>query len=229
MAETRIDEIVKLLHEKSCAKQQAYKATYEALNEFKPILEGYKQNLQNQVQGFDQKLEINYNEFGNFEMHMQFAGDTLVFMMHTNIFDFDNSHFIHKTRYLKDDKMREYCGLIQIYNFLSDSLKYKRLEDRGFLIGRIFVNKEKHFFVDGKRPLGFLFNDFESQVMNEKYANKIIEEAILFCLNFDLMVPPYDMVNTISVIQQQTASFSSGFNTSKRMGFQMSGLKQDEE
>lgn len=228
MTKTRIQDIVELMRTKSCAKEQAYKSTTEVLEEFKKVLFGYEQNLSNQIEGFEQKLSVKYLDKGAFEMHMQFAGDTLVFMMHTNVFDFESSHFIHKTRYVKDDHTREYCGLIQVYNFLSDSLKYNRMHDSGMLIARIFVNKEKHFFIDGRRPLGFLYSDFEQQVFSEKFANQIIEEAILFCLNFDLQAAPFELVSVISVEQQNFASFSSGFNTAKRMGFQLSAqLNED--
>lgn len=229
MAKTKVQEIVELLHTKSCAKQQAFEATLSVMQEFKKVFIGYESNLKGQVEGFKQKLEISFKDNGDFECHMQFAGDTIVLMMHTNVFDFDSSHFMHKMRYVKEDKTREYCGLIQVYNFLSDSLKYNRMYDAGSLIARIFVNKDRHFFVDGRRPLGFIYNDFEHQVINEMYINNIIEEAILFCLNYDLMVPPFDLVSQISVEQQAFASYSSGFNTSKRLGFQFTNQHGQEE
>ena len=228
MAKTKIQQIVETLQEKSCAKQEAYHATQEVLLEFKKVMRGYESNLRDQVEGFKEKLEIKYNDIGAFEAHIQFAGDTIVLMMHTNVFDFDSSHYIHKSRYVREDKTREYCGLIQVYNFISDSLKYNRRYDQGALIARIFINKEKHFIIDGKRPLGFLYNDFGSLKMSEMHINNIIEEAILFCLNYDLMVPPFEMVDTISVEQQQEASYSSGFNTSKRLGFQFSTNQETE-
>src|SRR5688572_15524168 len=134
MAKTKIQQIVEILGDKSCAKQQAYETTKKTLSEFKKVLKGYEANLKGQVEGFGKKLEIAFREAGEFEAHMQFAGDTLVLMMHTNVFDFDTSHYIHKMRYVKDDKTREYCGLIQVYNFLSDSLKYQRYQDNGVLI-----------------------------------------------------------------------------------------------
>ncbi|MDX5321499.1 MAG: hypothetical protein LPK45_10250 [Bacteroidota bacterium] len=230
MAKTKIQEIVEILETKSCAKQQAYEQTLEVLNEFKKVLKGYESNLKDQVQGFKDKLEIEYREAGKFEAHMQFAGDTLVLMMHTNVFDFDSSHFIHKMRYVREDKTREYCGLIQVYNFLSDSLKYQRYQDQGVLVARIFVNREGHFFIDGRRPLGFLYNDFEHLIINEKHINNIIEEAILFCLNLDLMVPPFDDVGIITVEQQTIASYSSGFHTTKQpLGFQIHAKHEEKK
>lgn len=44
-----------------------------------------------------------------------------------------------------------YCGLV-IYNFLSDSFrKFNRNADEGYLIGRIFINRERRYFVEGKQ------------------------------------------------------------------------------
>lgn len=230
MAHTKIQEIVHLLETKSVAKQQAYEATLNVLNEFKKVLKGYESNLKHQlIDSNNDAISVEYRESGKFEAQMQFAGDTLVMMMHTNVFDFDPSHFIHKMRYVKEEKNREYCGLIQVYNFLSDSLKYQRYQDQGVLVARIFVNNEGHFFIDGRRPLGFLYNDFEHLIMNEQHINNIVEEAILFCMNFDLMVPPFEQVSIISVEQQTLASFSSGFHTTKQaLGFQFKAQHEAE-
>jgi hypothetical protein len=123
--------------------------------------------------------------------------------------------------------MREFCGLIQIYNFLADSIKYNREQDIGYLIGRIFVNKEKHFFIDGKRPLSFLYSDIAKNQVTEEVLRNVIEEAMLFCLNFDLLAAPLDAISYISVEQKNLMSYSSGMPTGKRLGFTMSGEQED--
>lgn len=226
MPKTRIDEIVEIMRGKSVAKQQAYLATVEVMNEFKKVMKGYQQNLNEQIEGLDKALEVKYTDAGDFEAHLRFGGDTLVFMMHTNIFDFENTHLINKTDYVKADPLREYCGLIQVYNFLSDSLKYNREGDMGSLVTRLFVNKEKHFFMEGHRPFSFLYHDFSALVMNEMYINTILEECMLYCLNLDLLAPPFDMFNIITVEQKNYNSYNSGFNTSK-VGFR--ALRDDND
>jgi len=218
MPQTRIEEIVALMRGKSVAKQQAYTATLEVMNEFKKVMKGYEQNLNLQIQGLNKNIEVKYTDIGDFEAHIKFSGDTLVFMMHTNIFDFESTHAINKTKYVQADPLREYCGLIQVYNFLSDSLKYNRGGDMGTLVGRIFVNREKHFFMDGHRPFSFLYNDFEQLEMNEMYVNTILEDAMLHSLKLDLIAPPFEMFNIITVEQKNFNSYTSGFNT-PRLGF----------
>ncbi len=226
MAKTKINEIIELMRSKSVAKQKAYTATMEVMNEFKKVMQGYEHNLNNEIKGIDKNIEVKYTDAGNFEAHIKFSGDTLVFMMHTNIFDFDDNHPINKTKYVKEDTTREYCGLIQIYNFLSDSLKYNREGDMGSLVARIFINKEKHFFIDGNRPFNFLYNEFDTMVMEEKHTNTILEETMLHSLKLDLIVPPFDMFNVITVEQKNLHSHNSGFNTS-RLGFHASFNSDD--
>ena len=142
--------------------------------------------------------------------------------MHSNIFDFYPSHPIHKTSYVKQDSMRSFCGVIHIYNFLNDSFKYNRLNDVGNLIGRLFINKDRHFFVEGEKELGFLFNDFVNQELNSEYLEKIIDTSILFALNFDLLVPNFQDINLVNVHQMLDMNNAHKLRTSKSLGFRFS-------
>lgn len=227
MAESKIEEIKTLLCQKSKTKQQVYEITVEVFKALKEAMRDMADKLSPTVTEKAPNVEVKFAEHGNFEAHLKFSGDTIVVMMHTNVFDFDNNHHVGKTKYVQDDPMREFCGLIQVYNFLSDSLKYNREQDMGYLIARVFINKDKHFFIDGKRPLSFVYSDFEKNVMNGNIINSIVEEAMLFCLNFDLLVPPVDAINFITVEQKNIMSFSSGMPTMKRLGFTMQ--KEDED
>ncbi len=186
------------------------------------VLRGIEADLTPKLAADAPYVDVKYSDKGDFEAHLKFGGDTLIVMMHTNVFDFDESHFVNKSPYVKEDTLREFCGMIQIYNFLSDSIKYNRDNDVGYLIARVFVNKDSHFFVEGKRPLSFLYNDIEKNIISEDTLRSIIEEAMLFCLNFDLMAPPVDSINYISVEQKNLMSHSSGMPTGKRLGFVMS-------
>ena len=93
------------------------------------------------------------------------------------------------------------------------------MNDIGYLIARIFINKDKHYFVEGKRQLGFLYNDFVNSTINKEDISKILESAILFSLDFDLLVPEYENVNMISVLQMKENINQSKIQTAKRLGF----------
>ena len=212
--------ILKLLQEKSCTKQQVYKITKAIFAEIQEILSVKATRLNGAVS--DPNVDVSYEESGDFDAKLKFSGDTLLFNMHTNIFDFDSSHQMHKTSYIKEDKMRSFCGVINIYNFLSDSLKYNRLNDAGFLIARIFINKDNHFFVEGDAELGFLFNDFINQQTNKEQLDKIINAAIEYSLNFDLQTPDFNTVKMVSVHQILETNNNHKIKTSKRLGFKFS-------
>jgi len=214
------EKIVSLLKEKACTKQKIYRITKNIFANFQDVLQEKAKILNNEVQ--DKDVEVSYKESGDFDAKLKFSGDTLLFHMHSNIFDFDSSHQIHKTSYVKEDKMRSFCGVINIYNFLSDSLKYNRLNDAGFLIARIFINKDNHFFVEGDKQLGFLFNDFVNQQIDEVKICKIIDTAMIYALNFDLQTPNFNDVKVVSLHQILDINNNHKIKTSKRLGFKFS-------
>lgn len=214
------EKIVSLLKEKACAKQKIYRITKNIFANFQDVLQEKAKILNNEIQ--DKDVEVSYEESGDFDAKLKFSGDTLLFHMHSNIFDFDSSHQIHKTSYVKEDKMRSFCGIINIYNFLSDSLKYNRLNDAGFLIARIFINKDNHFFVEGDKQLGFLFNNFVNQQIDEVQICKIIDTAMIYALNFDLQTPNFNDVKVVSLHQILDINNNHKIKTSKRLGFKFS-------
>jgi hypothetical protein len=139
--------------------------------------------------------------------------------MHTNVFQLDDSNAVWKSGYVKNNPDNSYVGIINVYNFLADSFKYQRVSDVGYLIARIFVNKENHFFVQGKRQLGFLYNDFINSQFDKNMMSKVVESAILYTLDFDLLAPPYENLQQVTVDEIQSVTTSTNLATGKRMGF----------
>lgn len=210
--------ILKSLKEKSSMKQDVAANIVNTFALFKKILKEEVAELK-QYNKVDKRVLIDYKEISERQIQLRVGGDTLIFYMHTNIFDFDKSNRIWKTSYVKEDNFRSFCGMIQIFNFLSDSFKYNRINDLGYLIGRVFINKESHYFVEGKRQLGFLYNDFANTVIDDQAIRSIVESAILYCLNFDLYTPPFDAVKEITLAEVQDAENSVQISTGKRLGF----------
>lgn len=210
--------IIKTLEDKSNIKQIVYEninLTFKILKEvLQEVVNDYNKSLKN-----NKKVFLEYKDRGAFEAEIKVAGDLLIFNMHSNIFEFDRGHGVWKTSYVRDNAMSTYSGIINIYNFLSDSFKYNRLDDIGYLIARIFVNKDNHYFVEGKRQLGFLYNNFEDSVIDKETIKNIVESAILYSLDFDLYVPPYDNVKIVSVEQMKEKINKSKIQTGKRLGF----------
>ena len=213
------DLILRGLAEKSAIKQVAYDKTFETFGVIKDVLQELVIDYNKELVEVDNRVALVYKDNGSFDVELKIAGDILVFSMHTNVFDFDRDHGIRKISYVKNNPMSSYCGVIHIYNFLSDSFKYNRMEDLGYLIGRIFVNKDKHYYVEGKRQLGFLYNDFGKAIIDKKAIKEIIETSIKYALEFDLLIPPYDNVKILSVGHVHKKISDSKIITGKRLGF----------
>lgn len=213
------ENIINLLKNKAGTKQKVYQITKEVFAEIQDVLVDVANKLNKEIS--NSNINILYEESGDFDAKLKFSGDTLLFNMHTNIFDFDSAHKIHKSKYVKEDNLRSFCGIINIYNFLSDSLKYNRLNDVGFLIARIFINKDKKFFIEGEKQLGFLFTDFTNQNINKEHITNIINNAMDYSLNFDLQTPNFNDVKVVSVNQVLNINNNHKIRTSKRLGFKL--------
>ena len=185
--------------------------------------------MQGRFNRYETIIDTEYFEHGDFEVEMKFGSDTLVLLMHTDVFTFPDDHFVHKTNYVKEDPLRAYAGMIMIYDFLSDSIKYNRVDDVGTLIGRIFINKEGHFFVNGQKQYSYLFRDFANTEMDKKNIKLIIETSIKQAIDYDMYAPPIDSFNEISILQKIQATENFALKTGKRLGFIEAGIYDDDK
>lgn len=212
--------IIETLSGKSRLKQQVYDNTHAAFTAIKGIIEDMSLQINPHLDKEDQRVHLQFTNLGEFNAQLKVAGDLLVFNMHTNVFQFDRNHEIWKTKYIQDDVEAGFSGIISIYNFLADSFKYNRLEDLGYLIARIFVNKDNHFFVQGKRQSGFGFTTMGDNQLDQPNLQAIVKAAVQYCLDFDLLVPPYDHVKLVTVGQVHQNISDEKMRTGKRLGFQ---------
>ena len=212
------EKLVETLIKKGGQSKDATDATFRVFSALKSVLQHFEHTLvKNLAQ--DPRIKVKYTDRGIFEAELKVAEDALIFIMHTNAFVFDSSHSIWKTGYLSMDQKRGTCGMISIYNFLSDSFKFERREDMGLLVGRIFVNGEGNFYMEGKRQLGILFNDFSSQKADESKLLEIIEAAVMYSLDIDINVPAFEAMREISVHEVLTYNMQTAVNAGKRLGF----------
>jgi hypothetical protein len=219
MAQSSHDIIVQLLKEKASLKQDVYYKTQAAFQNLKEVVKHLADELRPIVMQIDKRLLVEYRDKGEFEVELRVAGDVLIFHMHTNVFEFDTSHQIWRSTYVKEKPSRSFCGMINVYNFLADSFKYNRSNDLGYLVARIFLNNEDHYFVEGKRQLGFLYNDFPHAILTGVELRNIVESAIVYCLNFDLFTPPFEEMKVVTLAQVMEESSMMAIKTGKRLGF----------
>ena len=212
-------EILQLLQEKSSSKQKVFRKSGELFSILKKQLKCISENLDKSIGEVDKSVKVSYKDKSAFEAQIYFSGDVLHFNHHSNVFTFDKGHPLWNSNYIRQDKKRAYFGMINIYNFLADSFRYNRANDVGVLLGRIFVNYEGHFFVEGRRQMGFLYRDVTKDVLDAEKIKNIIETSMIFALNFDLTVPEFKDSMLVSVKQLQTLNNEQQLGTSKSLGF----------
>ena len=222
-------ELFDFIDNKSTLKAEVYNNT---LNTFK-LIKGTIKDLSNDF--IDYKAEnkatttFETKSRGKFELDLKFGGDVLLFVMHTNVFEFPRHHEVMRTPYIKEDSSRSYCGIINIYNFIADSFKFNRINDVGYLIGRIFINKENHYFIEGKRELGFIYNNFGKNMITTETVGEIIKTSIEYTVNFDLLTPHYDLVKYVTVNEMKSTLDSISVKTGKRLGYKFQADSDDAE
>jgi len=208
---------------KSATKQKVYQNTKKTFTILKKVLkkleEDYLAVVKDKVPAAILPV---YKDRGPFEAEFKLGGDLLFFSMHSNVFEFNDKHPVWKTKYLIEDPMRSYCGTINIYNFLADSFKYNRMNDIGYLVARIFINMENHFFVEGKNQTDETVKDFAIDTISPGFLRQIVETAIQFSIEFDLLVPHYEQVKIATVEQMKQKISHSKIITGKRLGFAFS-------
>jgi histone H3/H4 len=219
------DKIVNKLTKKAATKQEVYRVSKSVFETLKEVISELSEVLSKEISSLDKHVEIKYINKGEFEIQLKFSGDTLIFHMHTNTFSFDKSHQIWKSSYVKEDEYRAYCGVINIYNFLSDSFKYNRINDLGFMIGRLYINKEKHFFTEGNGRMSFLYNNFQNDILDKKVLKNIVNELMLYAMDDELISPPLKEVQVVSLNQINQMSQNMKLKTAKKLGFKFSNEK----
>ncbi len=215
-------KILELLAGKSSTKQLVFRETKAVFDELKSLLKEIATELNDSICSIDKSVVVEFFDRGTYEAEIKFSGDTLIFHMHTNTFSFEKNHHVHKTQYVKKNHSNGYFGMINVYNFLSDSLYYNRVNDYGLLLGRLFVNKERHFFVEGRRQLAFAFNDLEKQTVSKEALRRVVEVAIIQAIEFDLTAPDMNQASVVSVSDIRSISNDLKISTSKKLGFKMS-------
>lgn len=211
--------ILDILLNKSALKQDIADDCEKIFTEFKTVINNELTELQKGVK--DPRIRLTSKEKGKYEIHVFVGSDVLVFHLHNNVFRLPDENPLWGTKYLQTNDANGYFGVIYIYNFLAESFLQNRTNDSGYLIGRLFINHDRHFMMEGKGQLGYLFRDLENTVLTEDFIGLIVQSSFAFALEFDLLVPPYDFVAELSVGEIQIISNNLQLQTGKRLGFKM--------
>lgn len=172
------------------------------------------------IANIDQRVKVEFKDINRNEFWLRFGGDLLIFSLHSNVFSFDRSHSLFNTNYIAEDHSRSYFCMIEVFNFLNDSVKYNRMQDVGEMVCRIFINKDNKFFIEGMGAIGSLFTDLPNQVFEETMIEMVLENCITTSINYDLWAPPFNDVRFIPLYAMLEKNGDSPRKTSKRLGFE---------
>lgn len=213
------EHLLKLLLDKSALKQDVADDCEKVFMSFKKAICKELDALKLKIK--DPRIRLNYEDKGEHEIHAYIGSDVLVFNLHRNVFKMPDNDPLWGTAYFRSNENNGYFGIINIFNFLAESFLQHRINDSGYLIGRIFINHERHFYVEGKGHLGSLFRDTQNSVLNDEVIAAIVQLAFAYALQFDLHIPPFDYFSEITVEQIQLMGESLKLETAKRLGFKM--------
>ncbi|WP_299821129.1 hypothetical protein [uncultured Pontibacter sp.] len=220
--EDRLTDIVNGLHQKSVTKQAIYRNTLNTFKKMKEVSQELVDDLTNRITEQDANVIIEYRNVNEHEFHIKFSGDLLVFVMHSNIITFPDDYEIMNNEYIDEDFRRRFFGHIMAYNFMADTIKYNRLDDPGYLVGRMLVNIENHFCIEGVKQLD-LPNDeitnISKNVLTDSKIRIIVESAMVAAVNNDLMGQDISDIERITLKQKLE---NTHLTKPRKLGFQIS-------
>jgi hypothetical protein len=214
-----INCIKDLLESKSTAKQATFRHIVEAFAILQDEAKNVIDELIKRAHPDDQDVTVEFNALSQHEFDVKLAGDMLIFVMQTNIVTFEEGHAIMNEEYIKRNEVNRYFGQIMIFNFMADSLKYNRTNDPGYLLARIMINHENHFFIEGEKQLAE-YNKISQEPITEECLRKIVRLVLRMAIENDLIAPPYTQVKSITLLQKREHTPELG--GAKKIGFRMS-------
>lgn len=218
--EANRQQLIDLLMHKSALKQDIADDIEVVFDDLRKLIETEINALKEVIT--DERVRLFIKDRGDHEFHVYIGSDVLVFNLHHNVFRLPDSNPLWGTSYFKSQPNNGYFGTIHIYNFLAESLQQNRLDDQGYLLARIFVNHERHFFIEGKGSLGYTFSDPQHMLLSAEMLQLIAQMSFAYALQFDLYIPPFELMDEVSVGQIYVMGEQLKLRTAKRLGFKMS-------
>jgi hypothetical protein len=214
-----IEYIKYMLENKSTAKQTTYKNILHAystlLEESRSVLDV----LTLKAHPADEDVTLGITVENEQEFQVKLAGDLVIFVLGTNIVTFEDNHPIMQDEYIKEKEVNRYFGQIMVYDFMSDSLKYHRTNDPGYLLARVLINHENRFFVEGEKQLS-VYNKVSQKPITEDDIKDLARLCLVMAIENDLMALPYQQVKSITLSQK--LDHTPEFSGTKKIGFRMS-------
>jgi hypothetical protein len=220
MSEDKRKDIVEILTHKAAMKQDIADNSEIIFSLLKDVLNEELEHLKKNVD--DDRVRLSCKSVSDHEFRVFIGSDVVVFQLHRNIFRLPDQHALWETDYLKNNEANGYFGVINMYNFLAESFEQRRMNDVGYLIGRIFMNHDNRCLVEGKAPGFSIYENLSDTVLDKELIRGISQAALAFAIDFDLITPPYEMIQELSFGEIEEISTKLQVATGKRLGFKFS-------
>jgi hypothetical protein len=217
-----LDYIQHLLESKSTAKQITYKNLLAAFNILSKESKTAVEELKKKIKPGDSDVTVEFAPVNEHEFNVKIAGDLLVFVLHTNIVTFEEAHPVMHDPYIKQKEVNRYFGQIMIYNFMSDSVKYNRVNDPGYLVARLLINHEGHYLIEGEGKLSSLANKISDAPFTEEELTIFVKLSFIVAIENDLTAPSFPQVRFITLFQknEKTQELGAGHKIGFKMKYQ---------
>lgn len=219
-----ITKILNKLETTSKLKYELYKMTRNLFDELEELAHEISEELRANAPDLED-LRIGVKRINEHEFLFQIGGDTLVFILQSNISKLSEESYISKSKYLRSDEELKYFGQILIYNFLSDTIIFNRLDDAGYLVGRLLLNKENKFFFEGERKIVFNFPELKDNPITAEKKRSLIEQLLMSALENDLLTPAFQDIMLITY--HQKIEHTSSMGNPKKIGFDLFAKGRD--
>jgi hypothetical protein len=213
-----VNNILKKLQTTSKLKYNLFEMTEELFQQLELICHELSQEIQ-KANKEEKPVPIKLERINDFEFIFRIGGDVLIFILQSNIVRLPDDTYLSRSKYLKEDNTLRYFGQILIYNFISDTITYGRLDDPGYLIGRILLNREKKFFLEGDRKIVFSFPELRDNPVTPEKMRSLIEKLVESALENDLLAPSFQDIMLITY--HQKLEHTSSMGNPKKIGFDL--------
>ncbi|RAV97892.1 hypothetical protein [Pseudochryseolinea flava] len=214
-----IEHIKYMLENKSTAKQTTFKNILSAYSTLLAESKNVVDVLSQKAHPADHDVTLGFTVMHEHEFQVKLAGDLVIFVLGTNIVTFEDNHPIMQDEYIKEKEVNRYFGQIMIYDFMSDSLKYNRTNDPGYLLARILINHENRFFIEGEKQLK-VYEKISDEPISEKVLTDLARLCLVMAIENDLVASPYQQVKSITLSQK--LDHAPELSGAKKIGFRMS-------
>ncbi|MCU0328288.1 MAG: hypothetical protein MUE53_04790 [Chitinophagales bacterium] len=219
----KIELVKSLISSKSIAKQDCFYNLIDVFKRFEQSAILVCASLEEWISQKDPRVIVQVKTINDQEFRIQVGGETLIFLMHSNAFAFPENHTIYKHPSIKDNLLSAFFGTIEVYNYLSASIKYERYNDLGEMLVRFFFNKDNHFLAEGHGQFKFLYSELSNNPIDDDLIQRFIYDCIHQSLDFDLTVPPFAEVQHVPLGFIVGKSMNIPHTTNKKLGFKLGG------